>query len=285
MAIIEETALTNVCSDAVLQKEAPLQLTDNGTWAISISFKGAYLGLLSFCQTLNRGDVLKLTSTAVSPLILQNALLRKECGTRGLLTLSCAPCTIASGASAPTPKLLKEIWSVKAVRNDISILAYCGPSEAANANRAAIEAWQKEPDPAVADQDKYTNAAGQQVELNPKSKDIVAKIRNGIDSVIRFYPLVTRKRFYNMEPSEVLQNLCEINTPPVPQVPSDIQKVPGGLYTTVTGNTFSWLKIDDSADESRDGSWVRIESWIGVSGRAWDQNLYGTGNNRWSMPY
>ena len=287
MAIITEANLVFACSDIVRQMESPLTMNDRGTWDYSVSFKGYYNDLFAFSQTLNRGDVLWFQNMAASPLIVQACQVRKLHGTRGLITFSGPPVIIDSDDRPPTvnQKLLKDVWSLKSVRADRSILCYCGPS-AVNARREEIEAWQKEPDPNVALENKYTNSAGQKIELNPSSIQIVNKIRDGIDSVIRFYPMIVRKRNYTLQPDTMLENMCEINTPPVPQtVDNTTDSHPKlGLYKIV--DDYSWLKIQDDCDESQDGTWLRIESWIGVSTaeRSWDVNLYGTGADRWEMP-
>lgn len=288
MAIISESTFLSACPDIVLQMESPLTMNDRGTWDYSVSFKGSYDDLFAFSRNLNRGDGLWFQTLAASSLIVQACQLRKLHGTRGLITFSGPPVIIDSDDRPPTvnQKLLKDVWSLKSVRADRSILCYCGPSEGANANRAAIEAWQKEPDPATADDNKYTNSAGQKISLNAKTIQVVDKIRAGIDSVIRFYPMIVRKRNYTLQPDTMLEHLCEINTPPVPQTVNNDSDTPVklGLYKIV--DDYSWLKIQDDCDESQDGTWLRIESWIGVSTaeRSWDVNLYGTGADRWDMP-
>lgn len=288
MAIITESTFLFSCSDIVRQMESPLTLNDRGTWDYSVSFKGYYDGLFAFSQTLNRGDVLWFQNMAASPLIVQACQVRKLHGTRGLITFSGPPAVIDSTGAVPTvnQKLLKDVWSLKSVRADRSILCYCGSSEGANARREDIEAWQKEPDPSVALENKYTNSAGQKISLNEPAIKIVNKIRAGIDSVIRFYPMIVRKRNYTLQPNTMLEHLCEIDPPPVPQTVNNTtgQPIKLGLYKVV--GDYSWLKIQDDCDESQDGTWLRIESWIGVSTaeRSWDVNLYGTGADRWSMP-
>jgi len=160
-------------------------------------------------------------------------------------------------------------------------MAYCGPSEGANPNRAMIEAWMKEPDGSLAAQYKFQKPSGEIETLTGASLALVHKIEKGVEAVIRFYPVVTRTRTYVDCPPACLEKVGFIDTPPAP---TGTAKKPSGLSTAVAAH--QWLKVQDDAQEQPDGNWTRTESWMGIpsaDGTGWDANLYGA--NRWPMPY
>ena len=109
-----------------------------------------------------------------------------------------------------------------------------------------------------------------------RAQKIADKISKGIDSVMRFYPLITRKRIYDGEPDVVLENLSKLDTPPVPASTSKVH-VPKGLNAVV--QKYKWLKCQDDADQNDDGTWTRVEAWMGASN--WDEDLYGA--NAWEI--
>ena len=163
-------------------------------------------------------------------------------------------------------------------------MAYCGPSEGANPNRAMIEAWMKEPDGALARNHQFRSPDGTIQDISGASLTLVQKIEKGVEAVIRFYPVVTRTRTYADVPPACLEKLGFIDTPPVP---SGTAKKPSGLEAAV--NAHQWLKVRDDAQEQTDGKWTRTESWMGIAksddpnSSPWDADLYGA--NRWPMPY
>ena len=118
----------------------------------------------------------------------------------------------------------------------------------------------------------------------PATVALINKIRNGVEAVIRFYPVVTRTRTYADCPPACLENVGFIDTPPVP---TGTAKNPSGLTTAVAAH--QWLKVQDDAQEQPDGNWTRTESWMGIAksdnpdDSPWDADLYGA--NRWPMPY
>lgn len=261
--------------------------SDGSTDTFSYVVKGAYAELRPLKDGLCPG------TKVVSGWIAKSWLLQRGRGGSGTLTITCAPEPEnedeeepgdAQGAQIP----LKETWSIKSVRNDVSILAYCG-TETNSPQRAQIEQWMKEPDGGLAAGFEYREADGKVRSLDdgtPGNIPLARKIAKGIETVMRFYPQLTRKRVYSIPPNDCLENLATVDTPGFStNCPEGKLKKPKNL-TSEKISQYEWLKCQDEEDEQSDGTWVRIESWIGAltSEGGWDENLYGT-SNRWTMPY
>ena len=268
---------------AVAQPDETAGRDDAGNLKKSFSWKGPYTDLETAGKGIAKGDVVATGWVASSWSV------RRTPGDYGVLTVECTPPDPTSGSGTeedPTVvEPLKDIWSIKSVRNDVSIMAYCGPSPGANPQRALIEAWMKEPDGDLAENLQFRKSDGTVFDISnseyPATVALIGKIRKGIEAVIRFYPVVTRTRTYAAVPPACLENLGFIDTPPAP---AGTAKKPSGLATAV--NAHQWLKVQDDAQEQTDGKWTRTESWMGipaVDGSGWDADLYGA--NRWPMPY
>lgn len=266
-------------ANAVAQPDETAGRDDAGNLKKSFSWKGPYTDLETAGKGIAKGDVVATGWVASSWFV------RRTPGNYGVLTVECTPPDPTSGSGSSTVvEPLKDIWSIQSVRNDVSILAYCGPSEGANPNRAMIEAWMKEPDGALAKQWEFQKSDGSIEELTGASLALAEKIAKGVEAVIRFYPVVTRTRTYADCPPACLEKVGFIDTPPAP---SGTAKKPTGLSTAVDAH--QWLKVRDDAQEQTDGKWTRTESWMGIAktddpnDSPWDADLYGA--NRWSMPY
>lgn len=269
-------------SGAYQQPDESVGRSQQGDDTRSLPFKGPFDALQSAANALKKGDVI------VTGWVYSSHDLRRVPGNLGILTINCTPPNPTSGSGTeqdPTVvEPLKDIWSIQSVRNDVSIMAYCGPSEGANPNRAMIEAWMKEPDGSLAQMWKFRKSDDTIETLTGASLALAQKIAKGVEAVIRFYPVVTRTRTYAECPPGCLENVGFINTPPVP---SGTAKHPSGLASAVSAH--QWLKVRDDAQQQTDGNWARTESWMGIAngddpdGSPWDADLYGA--NRWPMPY
>ena len=236
-------------------------LDESNAKGFSCRFKGLYSELQTKARTFSQGDTFDGN-------VLKAWNLERTPGNLGYLTLTFAPDAGTGEGGSQNP--LKVTWSVKSVRNDKSILAYCGPSEGNNPYRPHIELWMKETDPDAIEADQYTGPDGEKHPLTDPDKLITEKLKKGIESVIRFYPLVTRKRIYSSDPKDSFSNLGFIDS------------LPRGA-PNVTGE-YQWLKVQDDKDQQSDGDFIRTESWMGalVSEGGWDADLYGS--SRWPMP-
>ncbi|MBR4523243.1 MAG: hypothetical protein IKO64_03285 [Kiritimatiellae bacterium] len=235
-------------------------------------YKGGYTSLKIALELAARGD------TVVTGYVLDSWTLRRAPGGQGVATISCIP-AVASGQTY-SPALLKDTWHVHTVRNDVSIYAYCSgsvSSGASGANRGDIEMWRAEKDPGLYNDYKFIDSNGVQHTLSADGQAIAQKIKAGIESVMRGYPQLTRKRTYNSFPPGCMEGLFRVGVPPAT-----------GTRIASFISDYEWVKVQDDADENGDRSWTRTESWYGIlkstnpSSHPWDPDLYGA--NAWTMP-
>ena len=256
--------------------------------------KGRYADLLKIARALQPGDEVFADSPAdaggyATTWLAKSWQLARGPGGSATLTVQCSPdLGDTGGGGAAEAKALKETWTLHSVRNDVSAMRYCGES-AANPQRDAIEMWLKETDRTLSDGYEYTDGSGAVQTLSQASRALAEKLRRGLESVMRFHPVLTRRRIYAEPPPDLLDKLSFVDTPPTPNTSTaGVVKFPAGLAAKL--NLYQWLKSQDDIDETPDGEWTRTESWMGIlkaddpSGddSPWDADLYGAG--RWTFP-
>lgn len=269
-----------------------------GAETLTLEWKGSYAACKETADSIEPGEEIPTVAggNAYTPAVAlyggYHAIswtVRRGNGDTAVLSVACkkADATDASQEGGDGTLPFRDVISVKSVRNDVSVLAYCGTS-ASQPNRAAIERWMREPDPKLAAQMKYTDENGSVVDFNEEpllknSIPLLQKIMKGTERVIRFYPQITRRRSYYAPPTDLFQKLSYIDTPPSP---SSNTLGPNGVSTLISAH--QWLKVQDDCDEQQDRTWMRTESWIGIAtadsqdGSPWDADLYGA--SRWKMP-
>ena len=286
-------------SDLKLQSTDQAAVGSDGVSTLVIEWKGLYSAAKATADTISAGDALP-TSSAVDGYTPSATLyagykvaswsIRRGNGDTAVLSVTCkkadATTTSQSGTTAVP---FRTVYSVKSVRNDVSVLAYCSDSPS-GPNRAAVERWMREPDAKLASDFKYTDTDGSVVDMNdePLLKNtvpLIKKIMKGVERVIRFYPQLTIKRSYYAPPPDTFEKLSYIDTPPAPTGTKTL--APDGISTLISA--YQWLKVQDDSDEQQDRTWMRTESWIGIlkasapNESPWDPDLYGP--NRWQMPH
>lgn len=256
--------------DAYEQPQDERAREDTGDESATFVYKGPFSALDEAAKALDAGDTVE-TGWAYASHELQ-----RVSGDYGILSIKCYPDPGSDSSGEDKP--LKDVWSMRSVRNDVSVMAYCGPNEGVNPNRPMVEAWMKEPDGELASRHKFRDSNGIEVEITSDATlALIAKIEKGIEAVIRFYPVLTRTRTYAKSPPACLENLNTIDEPAGPDADAI---APGNIAEKI--DDYTWLKVQDDAIEQADGKWTRIESWMG-SADGWDEDLYG--ENRWPMPY
>ena len=181
---------------------------------------------------------------------------------------TCAPLAEIGGEPDPDEPLT-DLWSLTHARIEIPIEAYCGPSPAVDASLRHIQLWRQEPDIALWLAYKFKSPDGTVVDLNalanPKTKQMAEMIASGQEVVVRYYPLVTRRRTYIENPEWAFS----IGTAVSPGI-------------SVAGFLGDWLKVTEDVDQNPDGTWNLVEQWQGAD--SYRAEFYGAVvANRWKV--
>lgn len=272
----------DIPESAVLQPGETEEMSESGVRTLTRTWFDKYDRLQTLARGIRVGDPFDESGSLI---VLSSSLQQTDGG--ALLSLRLAVVDEDDADNDNEDVIKKETWSLKSLRNDVSILAYCGSGEN-QPNREWIECWQKEPDAEVAAGNTYTKPDGtvasfEETDHEAATADLIAKIRRGVESVMRFYPQLTCRRILSKAPKKMLDELGFISDP---FDPSDVATKPGNLSTIVGAH--QWVMIQDDCDEGSDGQWERVTSWIGIlktdaDSSPWDEDLYG--ENRWPMPY
>lgn len=270
-------------ASAVQQPDEELSRPSGSSDTRTVAYKGPFADLETAAKSLASGDEI------IPGYVYDSCNLRRAPADLGVLTIYCIPESAAdgggSGGGQQEPQPLKDLWSARTVRNDVSVMAYCGTGDNMP-KRELVEAWMKEPDGELAKAHSFRKENGEVVQLSGEAAtiELIEKIEKGIESVVRFYPVVTRTRTYAGGVPACLENVGYIDTPPGPSA-TDPKK--NGIAAVIS--THQWLKVQDDAQEREGGCTDRIESWWGIAktdqnqNEPWDPDLYG--KNRWPMPY
>ena len=249
MAYIPPTITTQV------QPEGTRSASD-GSKSETIVRKGDKATLLTEIDALVIG-------TTVSPntsLPLQSWTLRDAVA--GLATLTLTYGEDENNDGEGNASMLSESWSMKHTQRIVSLMRRTGDS-ASMPHRGNLEAWRKEPDPALYDAFQYRNQVGSVLTLSAAEIKVAEKLKAGVEGAMRFYPTVQHVRQYTKgKIAGAGLNLARISTPGSPW----------------DANASSWLKVgDDVTYDVMKGVQTRTESWIGA--KSWDADLYGA--NAW----
>ncbi len=273
-------------TDVYLQPSDERGVDENTASTISVSWKGPYSELVTASASFAQGDELPSPYTGW---FAKSWSIKKGLAGNAILTIIAAPAD-ETDSTTSSSQPFRDVWSIKSVRNDVSIMAYCGDSIGSSPQRAWIEKWMAEKNADVAQAGDFTDSDGTVVDVSaasPATAALIAKMMKGVESVMRFYPLVTRKRYYYSAPSDVLDEVGVIDDPPEPDTTNGIVKASSGLNAKLA--LYQWLKCQDDADEQADHTWIRTEAWMGIlkagapNDEPWDADLYGP--HRWTMPY
>ncbi len=169
------------------------------------------------------------------------------------------------------PNVVETKWSLKHTQQQLPLSRFFSDGDPTGAlpDCRELALWRQEPRKELYDAWQFLAPDGNVYTLSTESQAVAAKYMRGIESVMRFYPVVTRTITYKkgmndarIEALKIGDRLSHIDTP---------------------GKTFGlnpgvWLCIQDDADEDADGKLVRITGWMGC--KTLDENLYGD-SARW----
>lgn len=233
------------------------QTATEGANTATRNFKGSYADLLAFANGLTIGGSpygkLPLRAVNITRTVASLATLRLEYGKE----------TTYDEHKTATETSFN--WSMKHTQRIVSLMRRTGDS-ASMPHRGNLEAWRKEPDPAIYDAFQYRGIAGGILTLSPAEIAIATKLKAGVDGAMRFYPTLQKVTVYTGgKITGVGSGLAHISTP-------------GSPWDTAAA---SWLKVgDDVTVDGKTGTQTRTESWIGAA--SWDANLYGESPDRWT---
>ena len=230
------------------------QTATEGANTATRNFKGNFADLLTFANGLTIGGSpyggLPLRAVNITRTVASLATLRLEYGKE------------TSYDSQKTATETSVNWSVKHTQRIVSLMRRTGDS-ASMPHRGNLEAWRKEPDPALYDAFQYRNQVGSVLTLSGEEIKIARKLAAGVEGAMRFYPTVQKVTVYTGgKITGVGAGLARISSP-------------GSPWDSVAQ---SWLKVgDDVTVDGKTGKQTRTESWIGA--KSWDADLYGA--NAW----
>lgn len=257
--------------DVLDQPAGTKQDSGDGT-TYQIVRQGRYATLDTFTERLTAKAVCNLGTTQ-NPIELYVASwsLERLDGDYGRLTITVGEASDDS-SSDPDEDVVSTKWSLKGVQQQIPLSRFAPDgtwSLGSSPDGHQIALWRQEPRKDLYDAYKFLAPDGNVYELDASSKKVADKYRMGIEAVMRFYPVVTRKITYKRGMSDtkvdalgIGERLSHIDTPD-----RTFGLTPG-----------AWLCIQDDADEAADGALVRITGWMGC--KSLDADLYGD-TNRW----
>jgi len=260
-------AVRTVPAGCYLQPTDTASIDTSGKKDYAYEVKGLYSDLETWKNTFVYG------TDTFNDRVISTSTLRRVAGDAGVLSINLVDADSVQGNESVA---YKGTWSFRAARNDVSIYAYCGSA----ASRIKLEMWQKETNASLADEYKFKDDYLGEVSLNNVEQAIAMKIKQGRESVIRFYPILTYTCYYRSCPAQWAVDIGLIRTPAAAAAdriiaPSNINDVIGG---------FVWLKVQDDVEETPGDGYKRTMSWWGIrsSDGGWDTDFYGP--NRWQMP-
>lgn len=230
------------------------QTATEGANTATRNFKGNFADLLTFANGLTIGGSpyggLPLRAVNITRTVASLATLRLEYGKE------------TSYDSTKTATETSVNWSVRHTQRIVSLMRRTGTS-ASMPHRGNLEAWRKEPDPALYDAFQYRNQVGSVLTLSNPEIAVARKLAAGVEGAMRFYPTVQKVTVYTGgKITGVGAGLARISSP-------------GSPWDSVAQ---SWLKVgDDVTVDGKTGTQTRTESWIGA--KSWDADLYGP--NAW----
>lgn len=170
----------------------------------------------------------------------------------------------------PDP-VAEEKWSIKNVQTQLPLSRFVvdGAPSLSAPHIHSIAMWRQEPRQELYDAFQFMAPNGTVYRLDGPSKAVARKYKQGIESVMRFYPVVTRTVTYKHWISEeaiagleIGSKLAHIETP----------------EKTFGLSSGKWLCIQDEGDWAADGTFVRVTAWQGCKNL--DTDLYGD-SGRW----
>ena len=236
---------------------APRETHDSQGYSVSdrrrktFRYNGAHASLLA--RLPEKGDTWTAGWSVVS------AELRRLPGGMGEMTVQCVR-KQSSGSPQGGGGGARRTVEIEMAQVETDIRSLLDHSSYVN-NLAAWEAA----DPVLKQDFKYINPNGGEETLTGQALTVARHILSGIESFLRFHPVVTATTVYEDRPGK-----GKIDYTALGRVSSGPSEAPSG---------FRYLKAGDHLTENTDGTWTRVERWIGAE--KWSSFLYDGGN--WNL--
>lgn len=163
------------------------------------------------------------------------------------------------GGGAAEPGVLNSVLEIEMAQAEIDVRQLIAGNDAA---MRALAAWDRAP-AALRAALKYEDPdTGAPAALSGPAKSVAQLILSGIESALRFHPVVTRTSYYGSDPGT--------------KTVSGLGRVGGQPSGSPAG--YEYLKTGDHWSQSRDASWMRVEQWTGA--KSWNGSLYRGGSGR-----
>jgi hypothetical protein len=168
----------------------------------------------------------------------------------GLARLTITLVTTASSSGTTATAALREKWEIDSAQIEMPLASHPAIAEFEGA-ADELEMWRNEPDRALKKAFKYDDG-GTEKELTGMVKTFAQKILKGVESYLRFNPVISKTGVYDGRPATA---------------------APGYIGTpTVSVAGFQYLKTADRVVQNDDRTWTRTEQWTGAL--EWDTDLY-----------
>lgn len=297
--LITDTIIRGVDCQYSFNKEAVnlmLKFTGDITTAVSLgsSYREGTRILLSDVKTkFSELSGLSNTVFEASGKVVASSVITKQGSATTTVSIRIPFKAKITPAQTEEPESRKIVtWDEKSADYEFPMEIYAGEGDSSTlANAGYLEAWKEEKTKNI---DNYKNfkfsiADGAAESLTGRTLALAKKIYRGTESVRRSYPQVVRTTQYlNYKADEdVVDNTLITKITETPNL-YERDQTPNAVWASKFPN-FDWVKASYDVDcepteYAKFWNMTVTESWIGISTAergTWDNNLYGTGTNRW----
>lgn len=257
--------------DVLDQPTGTLQNAGDGVTG-QVVRQGRYGALETYAFSLNVKAINNLgTEQAPENWYVASWALERLEGDYGRLTINIGDTADNTSGQTEPDNVVSEKWSLKNVQMQLPLSRFYidGTWSGTAPDGHQIALWRQEPRKDLYDAYQFLAPDGNIYELSDGSKAAADKYRKGIESVMRFYPVVTRTITYKKGMSDDRISALKIG-----EKLAHIQ-TPAKTFGLAPG---TWLCIQDEADLAADGTFVRVTGWMGC--KSLDKDLYGD-TDRW----
>lgn len=176
---------------------------------------------------------------------------------------ACTEIVESGGGSGGDPDIdgepLTDVWGLTNSRVEFPIESFCGTGEL-DPNLFHIRAWREYSGTTDANEfdlwntGRYRNKVGDIVvlaDINANTAKMGKMIQEGVEAVVRYYPILTRNRVYldGKQPGKYTGLIGFTDTPETPGDEDELAAV--------------WIKVQEDVTQNNDSTWSKVEAWEG----------------------